>query len=489
VIAGLATACKPVGETTPPSIVEARRSPEPRLSPRVLLTITDVEGSVPAALGEGPTLPVVTDDQAIHVGFGNRVARFERDGSTMTTHELPRHFALLGGGADRLLLRDYDDGFYVMDAVGGATRYRGRTDIFGDTAVIGDEIAISTWDNLVRAPLTGRDPFVVGRPPALWIRHQPPTARGDTLAWPAAIGDTLGDVRLVLVARAGVPTIETLHFFDDPTRFITHVAWAGEALVFAVAHQHPDSTLSFSLHRKLGDVVEQVRPAAPGITGRLVGDGECAWWHTGGSSLIGISASADADVELDHEPLRLTETAAGLVWAEAHGARWRLLLAGPKAGDRDLGFEITDADATARPKPDAPAILDDPEPSNIWGSLTGFESHLRVRLGPIVVTGLLPPDVVRSGHPFGTIHECYAAGTRESPELAGRVTVAFTIGAGGSVVHAAAIGEPFANADVAACIVEAIAKTRFHAPLSAQVVVRSSIDLWQVERATIGAAR
>lgn len=439
-----------------PEPTPARTEPETiELEPHTLLRLIDVDSSGPASLG--PRVPIVIDEGVAWLGLGTQLLRVPLDGGaelTRTTHPGPvRPLAVRG---DQLVVHELGGGVALFDPRDGATTPI-VDEVPGEPVVVGDAIAMVTDDGLVHAPLAGAAELATLVPPTSRpTLHQPPAVRGDAIMWGAAHGE-----RKILIARASFETVETAHEFVDETGFVTHVAWAGDAIVFAVAHQQPDSTLRYSLHRKLGDSVEELASAAPATSPRLLGDPSAgrAWWHDGGRSLLAISPTRVDAIELDHVPRRLGTSAAGLIWARPGHPDWQLLWS--RAGAVDLDHAISDAEALAD---DEPRPRQKPKP----------ERHgPRVEQARPTVTGLLSPDIVRRivhAH-LGEVELCYRRGRANNRKLAGRLEISFTVDAAGEVTHASPSGEPFADAEVARCVAEAAMSWRFPRPTHAEVVV------------------
>jgi TonB family protein len=104
------------------------------------------------------------------------------------------------------------------------------------------------------------------------------------------------------------------------------------------------------------------------------------------------------------------------------------------------------------------------------GSRAGFGDRgrriPRVRHAKPEVVGSLDKDIVRRimrAH-INEVRHCYNQGLARTPELAGRVRVAYTIGEQGSVLHAVVLDSTVADADVGTCITRAIRRWHFPKP-------------------------
>ncbi len=110
------------------------------------------------------------------------------------------------------------------------------------------------------------------------------------------------------------------------------------------------------------------------------------------------------------------------------------------------------------------------------GSLSG--SHKtnapRLRMGGTSVSGRLPPEVIKRivRQSFGRFRLCYEKGLRNNPDLEGRVTIAFTIGADGNVVTSTDGGSTMPDSAVKSCVVAGVRGLTFPAPEGGVVTVR-----------------
>ena len=79
----------------------------------------------------------------------------------------------------------------------------------------------------------------------------------------------------------------------------------------------------------------------------------------------------------------------------------------------------------------------------------------QVRMGSVTVSGSLPPEVIQRivRQNFGRFRLCYENGLRNNPELQGRVTVRFTIGAEGNISGVSNGGSDLPDPGVVACVV------------------------------------
>jgi hypothetical protein len=82
------------------------------------------------------------------------------------------------------------------------------------------------------------------------------------------------------------------------------------------------------------------------------------------------------------------------------------------------------------------------------------------------VSGRLPPEVVQRvvRQNFGRFRMCYEQGLRNNPNLAGRVSIAFTIGRDGSVGSAQNAGSDLPDAAVVSCVQSSFRALSFPAP-------------------------
>lgn len=90
----------------------------------------------------------------------------------------------------------------------------------------------------------------------------------------------------------------------------------------------------------------------------------------------------------------------------------------------------------------------------------------RVRVGAALVSGRLPPEVIQRivRQNFGRFRLCYENGLRSSPNLAGRVSVAFVIGRDGAVSSVRNGASDLPDAGVVACVVRAFYGLSFPPP-------------------------
>ena len=96
-----------------------------------------------------------------------------------------------------------------------------------------------------------------------------------------------------------------------------------------------------------------------------------------------------------------------------------------------------------------------------------------VRMGAVSVSGALPPEVIQRivRQNFGRFRLCYENGLRSNPDLQGRVSVRFTIGADGNVASTANGGSDLPDGNVIACVVRSFGGLMFPAPEGGNVVV------------------
>jgi Ca-activated chloride channel family protein len=89
-----------------------------------------------------------------------------------------------------------------------------------------------------------------------------------------------------------------------------------------------------------------------------------------------------------------------------------------------------------------------------------------VRMGAVSVSGRLPPEVIQRivRQNFGRFRLCYENGLRSNPELQGRVSVRFTIGADGNVSNVGNGGSDLPDGNVVACVVRSFGGLMFPAP-------------------------
>jgi Ca-activated chloride channel family protein len=97
----------------------------------------------------------------------------------------------------------------------------------------------------------------------------------------------------------------------------------------------------------------------------------------------------------------------------------------------------------------------------------------QVRMGATSVSGRLPPEVVQRivRQNFGRFRLCYESGLRNSPNLAGRVSVRFLIGMDGAVSAVGNAGSDIADNSVVSCVVRSFWGLRFPAPEGGVVTV------------------
>ena len=90
----------------------------------------------------------------------------------------------------------------------------------------------------------------------------------------------------------------------------------------------------------------------------------------------------------------------------------------------------------------------------------------QVRMGASMVSGRLPPEVIQRivRQNFGRFRLCYEKGLAKDPNLAGRVSVRFMIGRGGSVPVASNAGSDLPDAEVVQCVVSAFRGLTFPEP-------------------------
>jgi hypothetical protein len=97
----------------------------------------------------------------------------------------------------------------------------------------------------------------------------------------------------------------------------------------------------------------------------------------------------------------------------------------------------------------------------------------RMRVGSPSVSGRLPPEVIQRivRQNFGRFRLCYESGLRSSPNLTGRVSVAFVIGRDGAVSSVQNGGSDLPDSGVVACVVRAFYGLSFPPPDAGVVTV------------------
>lgn len=106
---------------------------------------------------------------------------------------------------------------------------------------------------------------------------------------------------------------------------------------------------------------------------------------------------------------------------------------------------------------DEEGIADVPSPGSGTGQRLGGGFKTKsptLQAGTLSVTGPLAKDVVQRiiRQNFGRFRLCYENGLRTNPDLAGKVTVKFTIDAKGAVTNGKDAGSDLQSADVLRCI-------------------------------------
>ncbi|AKT36573.1 AgmX/PglI C-terminal domain-containing protein [Chondromyces crocatus] len=96
-----------------------------------------------------------------------------------------------------------------------------------------------------------------------------------------------------------------------------------------------------------------------------------------------------------------------------------------------------------------------------------------VRVSTASVSGRLPAEVIQRTvrQNFGRFRYCYEAGLRASPNLAGRVSVAFVIGRDGAVSSVQNAGSDLADASVVSCVMRSFYGLSFPSPENGIVTV------------------
>lgn len=103
----------------------------------------------------------------------------------------------------------------------------------------------------------------------------------------------------------------------------------------------------------------------------------------------------------------------------------------------------------------------------------------KIRMAPPSVSGRIPPEVIQRvvRQSFGRFRGCYEPALRSNPNLAGRVSVAFTIGRDGAVGSAQNGGSDLPDSAVVNCIVKSFYGLSFPAPEAGIVTVSYPIVL------------
>ena len=89
-----------------------------------------------------------------------------------------------------------------------------------------------------------------------------------------------------------------------------------------------------------------------------------------------------------------------------------------------------------------------------------------MHVAPATIGPTLPPELVRAmvhRSSRQNLHRCYENAIAKNPTLAGRIRVAFTIGASGDV-PSASIEPPGLDKELDACVVEQFLRLQFPAP-------------------------
>ncbi|HVK66784.1 MAG TPA: AgmX/PglI C-terminal domain-containing protein [Polyangium sp.] len=173
-----------------------------------------------------------------------------------------------------------------------------------------------------------------------------------------------------------------------------------------------------------------------------------------------------AEMDLEAAWMRSLQ-AAGERWSAEEFARAR---ASEPEDARDTGLIGLLYDRPPRPAPTvAPIPYDDPAQSKGRGAAT----QTQARAGAMAMSGRLPPEVVRRiiRQNFGRFRLCYENGLRRNPNLQGRVSVRFVIGADGAVSNVGNGGSDMPDGGVVACIVRAFHGLSFPQPEGGIVTV------------------
>lgn len=102
-----------------------------------------------------------------------------------------------------------------------------------------------------------------------------------------------------------------------------------------------------------------------------------------------------------------------------------------------------------------------------------------VRMGAPLVSGRLPPEVVRRivRRSMGRYRTCYQDGLRNNPSLGGRVAARFVIGRDGAVSAVGNGGSDLPDSSVVACFLHAVQGLSFPRPLGGVVTVTYPFQL------------
>lgn len=102
----------------------------------------------------------------------------------------------------------------------------------------------------------------------------------------------------------------------------------------------------------------------------------------------------------------------------------------------------------------------------------------QVRMGAVSVSGSLPPEVVQRivRQNFGRFRLCYERGLHSNPDLQGRVSARFTIGAEGNVSNVVNGGSNLPDPGVVACVVSSFNNLTFPPALGGNVLVTYPIN-------------
>ncbi|WP_272419537.1 AgmX/PglI C-terminal domain-containing protein [Polyangium jinanense] len=171
-----------------------------------------------------------------------------------------------------------------------------------------------------------------------------------------------------------------------------------------------------------------------------------------------------AEMDLEAAWMRSLQEA-GERWSAEESARART---GEPEDARETGLIGLLYDRPPRPAPTTASIVPYPEHPEPKG-----RGATQSRPGAMSLSGRLPPEVVRRiiRQNFGRFRLCYENGLRNNPNLQGRVSVRFVIGADGAVSNVGNGGSDMPDGGVVSCIVRSFERLSFPRPEGGIVTV------------------
>jgi hypothetical protein len=466
---GLGLACKgneaneSGGEAEPTPVAAAEDVP---LAGHAFLRLTEVPaGLLLEKFGERPIEFAIDELENYYLGVGSRVLVVETPGSDkaiVRVIEMPEGLRLLGIHDRDLILFGKDPARCTDESERGklfggpskacASVYRrpteeGEVQLVGaldarNAVLVGDRVAALVDDGLATLALGSGEVRKVGFEGSGGELE----VEGDRLLWDAIVGQ---ERSVVYQSRAPFDKVEVAFQLDETleSQAISDVTWLGDGFVYLVGAPN-----SVTLHRRIGDRTDLLLTDVQGPTS-LVHAAGTAWLMTGPlgkEQLWKIGPKEHRKVTFESTPKFVAGTRWGLLWIEE--------------GEKTASFHLSGMGPNGLEAPALAAKIVTLPPKSDVGFGGAPAGEARPSAEP-TVDGDLQVDIVKRivrAHAKET-RACWDAAAKTNPELAGVLTVAFTIAKTGKVGKAEVVGEPL-DAALGKCVTKAIRSWTFPKP-------------------------